>query len=130
MTTSEILASLHDGQLYGIRNAEGRSLTLCCRRVDGAEVVITITGVDDLCATNFRTGNIILFAEAFPDAGRLDDAMLRSLAQSDRKELVAAYMDRLKRAEKKSKFFVVQSSYGCDLVAVFSGEVDVELPTK
>ena len=117
--------SLHDGRLFGIHvDPTLRELRLDCRCKDGVAVSIELSRVVDLCADNLRLGNIILMIQVCDDARQLGVAARQALAQSERQEIVDRYFAALHaQAGEPPKYFLMQSSYGCDLVALFRGDV-------
>jgi hypothetical protein len=122
-----LLADLHDGTLCGIASA-GRTLSLRCANVVGRPVVLTVTDVKDLFATNFRMGNIVLSVMMFDSIGMFPRALLQGLAQSADDRFVDRYVERAKKQERpgKDRYLMLQSSYGCDIAVVFEGNVSTE----
>jgi hypothetical protein len=128
MTKSDVLSALHDGHLMSLSVEDPNGVQLGCRSLSGTTVTIRLCDVVDFCANNFRKGNIILSADVYGTSDRLEDDAIRALAQSDRPEHLKAYKERLRNNDTAGGFqyFVLQSSYGCDLVAVCRGAIDAD----
>ena len=119
-----VLDSIHDGRLNGIiTNEKTRTVQLQCCLADGREVLLTISGVIDLCASNMRLGNIVLFAEVFDSADQIGAEALAAIAQSRDVGMQTRYVAAIARRPNAPRWFVLQSSYGVDLVCVFDGEL-------
>lgn len=125
MDHETVFSLLHDGRLRSISVGDDRDVTLGCRDVNGASVTIRLNRVLDLCANNFREGNIILDVEVHDSLEKLEEEAVRSLAQSDRPEHLRGYRERFQREglTEELRVIVIQSSYGCELVAVARGEI-------
>jgi hypothetical protein len=123
-----VVPSLHDGHLVGISVADRNVLVMSCRPLGRPVMHLRVTGLVDLCANNFRSGNIILSVDVHDSVERLGDEAIRALAQSDRPEHLIAYRSRMRArdASNEVKYLVLESSYGCDLVAVFTGALTVD----
>jgi hypothetical protein len=130
----ESLARLHDGHLVGVRVDDG-SVSLECRHLTGEEQTIVIGGVEEMCCSNFRQGNIILNVEILHsmDALRaLSEQLVEALAHSTRSEHVEAHVARYRAKELSAaiRYFVLGSSYGADVVVAFSGSVTLLRVTR
>ena len=126
-TLQDALDSLHDGDLVSIRvYARKKQVDLECEPINGTRVRITLTGVADFCANNMREGNIVLFAQVFDDLHQIGDAALAGLAHSDQAEHIKQYIHQWQTAVSRNRFFLLGSSYGCDLVSAFGGDIELE----
>jgi hypothetical protein len=124
----DALPSLHDGHLLALSAEEENAVTLVCKPLDGGKVSIRLNDVIDFCANNFRNGNIILSIDIHRSVEKLEERLIRSLAQSDRVEHVTAYRDRMRAKDASGglRYFVLLSSYGCDLVGICAADITVE----
>ena len=117
-----VLDSIHDGHLKSIAVSEkDRTVQLQCSLNDGREVVLTLNGVIDLCVTNMRLGNIVLFAEVFSSPDRIGAEALAGLAQTRDSGMQSRYIESLALRAATPRWFVLQCSYGADIACAFDG---------
>jgi hypothetical protein len=123
---ADALSNLHDGSLTGLASRE-KTLVLTCSSVGGKPLQVAVSGVRDMFATNVRMTNIILEAMVLMSIRDVPRGLLEGLAQSGDPQVVEPYVVRAEAAEvgTSTKYFVLQSSYGCDLVVVFLGDISL-----
>lgn len=108
---------LHDALLVSI-GVEGAELSLTFD-VDGKRYGLKIEGLIGLRADSFLAGNIVLSASVY--SLPLADDDLVSIAG-----LIEKYSEYYKSPALPSavgKAFVIESSYGAELIAVFTGRI-------
>ncbi len=127
-TAPKELSKLHDGYLTGLTSTD-RALRLHCRAITGDAVVISIADVVDLFATNFRMKSTILSILTMSSIREVPRELIEGLAQSAEPRFVDPYLTRAEAREKSegARYLVLQSSYGCDLVAVFEGQLSTQI---
>lgn len=128
---TSLLATLHDGYLRGLTlDDEDQILFIDCTANDGVLLRVEVRGVVDMCATNFRNGNIIFSAEVIAEVSGLMDAEVAYLANTSREATIRNCAQRLAEddRERKNRYFAIRSSFGCSLVAVHRGELVVREP--
>ena len=82
-------------------------------------------------STNFRAGNIVLSAAVISSIDDLSECMpaaTTGLAQSANQAVINAYVDRMRLREARipaPQFFVLESSFGCDMVICYDGGLEV-----
>jgi len=113
---------LHDGRLLAME-VRGNSLLLRCTAVDGQEYAVTVGDLVRLRADNFLQGNIIFELLIFAGSNCPED-LVRSVYQlrTDDKWIGVA-MEEIRR--ERWTLLQLESSYGCSLVALSKGAVDV-----
>jgi hypothetical protein len=123
----DVLRSLHDGHLVSLSLPSTEIVRFGCRPLGRAIVLFEISGVKDLCANNFRQGNIILSAEVRLSIDQVDSASLRALAHSTAEDDLASYVKAMHEHDAAGaiRYFILQSSYGCDLAVAYNGEVRI-----
>jgi hypothetical protein len=127
MDVVDILRSLHDGYLVAISLQSRTVVRLKCAPLGKVSVVFEVSGVRDLCANNFRQGNIILSAEIRTSVEQLDGLAIRGLAHSEAEDDIASYIRRMRESEVTDsiRYLVLQCSYGCDLAVAYEGGISV-----
>jgi hypothetical protein len=127
MDLTSRLESLHDGHLEGICLSSPSELRLKCRPLNETSIIFQVDGLLELWAGNFRQGNIILWAAIRSSIDEMDSNSIRGLARADDKTEIEAYKARMRERERQEplRYFLLQSSYGCDLGAVYKGEVRI-----
>ncbi len=92
-------------------------------------MVISITDVVDLFATNFRMKSTILSILTMSSIREVPRELIEGLAQSAEPRFVDPYLTRAEARENSggARYLVLQSSYGCDLVAVFEGHLSTQI---
>ena len=113
--------ALHDGRLRGIELTDDSGLLIKCSTEDGIAVRIVGDGLVALMATDFKEGNII-FEVRFSAADSDSEVALA--------RLFGGHAGGIQKGNRvlsaNGRLLEVASSYGCELVALFSGSIVVE----
>ncbi len=112
--------NLHDGYLLGINLVSEDSLELTVAEVSGKKYRILLEGVVDLCAKDFREGNIILDVLVIPSK----DVQLHHLSELAKGKPNSEGFEKhmriiLERIRRESLYVLeLNPSYGCYLIVV------------
>lgn len=115
---------LHDGRLTGMV-VESEGLNLICESVDGLVCTLRLSRLVRLIANNFRQGNIIFDVSCFA-GGTAPDRLLRLVfeATSGRDDEWFT-VERARVHSENWTLLVLESSYGCDLLALSQGPLEI-----
>jgi hypothetical protein len=108
----------HDGFLDAVfTNPDSKEVLLALRSEHGARRILTLKGVSALCLDGFREGNVILNVRVLTAERLLGDS-------ETQKKLASRLSLEAGALEAGSAVFILESSYGADMVAICS---DVEI---
>jgi hypothetical protein len=127
MDIADVFRAQHDGQLVAVSLQSRTILRLKCTPLHGPSIVFEIGGIRDLCATNFRQGNIILDIHICQSIDQLDMLSIQRLAHSETEADMTAYAHRMRQREATDsiRYLVLQCSYGCDVVIAYDGQISI-----
>ena len=115
---------LHDGHLTGIQLVGTRTLELSCSSLDGERYVIRLLGLDRLRVDNFLEGNIIfeiaLYEPPFPMSSV---KKVFGIEDKDDPDWLKARVAAM--ADQNWRLLELSSSYGCELLALAHGSLEV-----
>lgn len=115
----------HDGNLTGMRVTD-KTLHLYLTATDKQKFIVTIPNVRRMRADNFLEGNIV-FDVTVHQHSELSKEKLRCVYGYNEEE-AAKYLSKnmAEIADKKLSLFELGSSYGCELLVLFAGTIQIE----
>jgi hypothetical protein len=114
---------LHDGVVFLVAVDHDTKLVVRGRHVDGYLVDLQSTGLLDLKVDNFRAGNIVGDVTVY--SGEDCPVPLIELLCNHDAEWVER--KRVMLTQGQGRLFGIECSYGCTLVAHFTGEITLNL---
>ncbi len=104
----------------------GEALQLFLTTTDQRKFIVTIPNIVRMRADNFLEGNIVFDVSLYQNA-ECSEEKLKSLYGYN-KEQAQKYLPKnlIEIADKKLTLFELGSSYGCELLALFSGSIQIE----
>jgi len=104
----------------------GKALQLFLTTTDKRKFIVTIPNIIRMRADNFLEGNIVFDISVYQNA-ECSEGKLKSLYGYN-EEQAQKYLSKNLReiAEKNLSLFQLGSSYGCELLALFSGSLQIE----
>jgi len=115
----------HDGNLTGIRITK-KSLQLYLTTIDSKNFIITISDIVRIRVNNFLEGNIIFDITVYKNTLCQEEKL--KILYGYNEEQAAKHLPANLRdiANKKLSLLELGSSYGCELLVLFSGLIQIE----
>jgi hypothetical protein len=120
---TELLASLHDGNFFGLLVTRSNELQLRCITPSGEGILIRLPGLIRLRAHEFLEANTIFEVSRYEGAAPAELLNFVFGLQDDEERKGLEFANR---AASSWTLLHLRSSYGCELVALASGRAAVE----
>ena len=117
---------LHDGFLRGITVSPSKTLTVACSTLSGENVELVLEDVVRLRADNFREGNIIFEVRLLRGSACSPELVRKVFNYSDEEAARLLPRDMRTIANESWNLIAIDSSYGCELVAIARGSVSIQ----
>ena len=127
----------HDGWLTSIAVSEDKTATIGLRRSSGERYRLHLLDVQNLLATEFKEGNIILDMVLASGMEPRDMAAFRKMAGEPHTSVARPFRERIEAVidlklrdvvEGRSVFVQIEASYGCDLACLCGSAEMVAVP--
>ena len=118
---------VHDGQLMSIAMSQDKTLTVCFQTASGSSVTLQFLDVVRLRADNFREGNIVFEVRTYTGGECPPDLVARAFdyGEAETARWLPAQLHTI--VSEAWRLVVIDSSFGCDLVALGRGALEIGL---
>jgi hypothetical protein len=115
----------HDGDLTGLRMVD-KTLKLYLATKNKEKFILSIPNVRRLKVHNFLEGNIVFDLTIYnnPEVFEKKLMLLHGYNEEQAKKYIPINLREI--TEHQLSFFELGSSYGCELLALFSGTIQIE----